>query len=90
MNKKQLLKLGVPADSVGSAVMCVQSAVADKRTEKSKDLLLVLFQALISLLKLEHWAQLSGPQAPTISQPRARATVKMSLSPRPHMFMQIR
>lgn len=39
MNKKQLLKLGVPPDSVGSAVMCVQSAVADKRTEKPKKII---------------------------------------------------
>ena len=31
-----------------------------------------------------------GPiQAPVMSQPSARATVKMSLSPRPHMFMQM-
>lgn len=31
-----------------------------------------------------------GNQNPSISQPSARATVKISLSPRPHMFMQIR
>ena len=33
----------------------------------------------------------SKPQSPSfMSHPRARATVKMSLSPRPHMFMIIR
>lgn len=32
----------------------------------------------------------SRPSGPDMSKPRWRATVKMSLSPRPHMFMQMR
>ncbi len=76
MNKKKLLLLGVPGDSVGAAIQCIQSAAADpKQSLKPKKVIPLIVAAPNAFLTDPVWCELAQSIIQCQNQPTLREPI---------------